>query len=161
MQTIKRIIGFFLLPVLLLFGLISCNKTDQDDVYPEIDMNAADAFPKDCDTLKIGESFVFRSIFTDNAELGSYSLDIHNNFDHHTHSSSIVECPMDPVKTPVNPFVFIREFDIPAGLTEFQASDTVVIPLGVDPGDYHLMVRLTDREGWQAIKGISVKLVEN
>lgn len=142
-------------------GLFSCGEDGKDDIYPVIDMSGSEAFPKDCDTIRIGQFFVFRTSFYDNAELGSYSLDIHNNFDHHTHSSSIVECPPDPVKTPVNPFVFIREFDIPAGLTEFQASDTVVIPPGVDPGDYHLMVRLTDREGWQAIKGISVKLVEN
>jgi hypothetical protein len=33
------------------------------------------------------------------------------------------------------------------------------VPAGVDDGDYHFMIRLTDEEGWQSIKGISVKLV--
>jgi len=158
MKTIQQISGILLLSGFLFLGLGACNKTVRDDLYPAIDMSAADAFPKDCDTLRIGESFIFRSIFTDNAVLGSYSLDIHNNFDHHSHSSSIAECPMDPVKVPDNPLVFIREYLIPQGLSRFEAIDTITIPPGVDPGDYHVMIRLTDREGWQTIKGISVKL---
>jgi hypothetical protein len=37
---------------------------------------------------------------------------------------------------------------------------TIDIPEGVDSGDYHLMVRLTDRTGWQAIRGVSIKVIE-
>ena len=54
--------------------------------------------------------------FTDNAELGSYSINIHNNFDHHSHSTEVEECNMDPVKEPVNPYVFIQDYDIPGRL---------------------------------------------
>lgn len=139
---------------------ISCNKSEKDDIYPEIDMNGPNDFPKDCDTLYLGKSFLFRATFTDNKELGAFSIDIHNNFDHHTHSSSMVECPLDPVKTPVNPLVFIGEYNIPSGSTICQAAETISIPSGVDPGDYHLMIRLTDKEGWQTIKGIAIKLVD-
>lgn len=159
MKTPTHIHPFILIPVIVFLGLSACNKTETDDIYPVIDMSVTEAFPKDCDTLYVGKSFVFRGLFTDNAELGSYSLDIHNNFDHHSHSSAIVECPLDPVKTPVNPLTFIRDYLIPDVSTRYEAIDTISIPSGVDPGDYHLMIRLTDREGWQTMKGISVKLI--
>jgi hypothetical protein len=138
----------------------SCSKTDKDDVYPGIDMTGAKDFPKDCDTVFTGESFVFHAVFTDNQDLGAYSIDIHQNFDHHTHSSSLAECSLDPVKTPVNPLIFIREYSIPGGSTRYVATDSISVPAGADPGDYHMMVRLTDREGWQTLKGISIKVIK-
>jgi len=153
--------NLFSIYTLLLMTVIalSCDKADKDDIYPVIDMQGAEAFPKDCDTIYIGETFRVSALFTDNRELGAYSIDIHNNFDHHTHSSSLVECQLDPVKVPVNPFVFIDEYSIPSGMTTYSASDNISVPAGVDPGDYHFMIRLTDREGWQTLKGISIKLL--
>ncbi len=159
MKTLTTVLPVILLSAIVFFGSNGCTKTETDTVYPVIDMSSVNAFPHDCDTLRIGESFVFRGIFTDNAELGSYSLDIHNNFDHHSHSSSIVECPLDPIKVPVNPLTFIRDYPIPDGSTRYEAIDTIAIPKGVDAGDYHLMIRVTDREGWQSVKGISVKII--
>lgn len=155
---LQRIALTLLVPVMLVPGFVSCSKSGQDDVYPVIDMSSAEAFPGYCDTIRAGETFVFRALLTDNAELGSYSLDIHNNFDHHSHSGSVEECPLGPVKVPVNPLVLIREFTIPAGLKTFEATDTIPVPQGVDPGDYHLVIRLTDREGWQTVKGIAIKV---
>ncbi len=155
--------GRFIFVMMLIVMIVitsSCNKTDNDDIYPVIDMSGTEFFPKDCDTVYAGRSFVFRAVFSDNRELGAYSIDIHNNFNHHTHSSSIVECPLDPIKTPVNPMVFIQEYPIPSGLTNYEALATIAIPSGIDPGDYHLMVRLTDREGWQSLKGISIKVLQ-
>jgi len=159
MKTKTSVLPVIMLLVIVFSGSHACKKTETDTEYPVIDMSVTEAFPKDCDTLYIGQSFVFRGLFTDNGELGSYSLDIHNNFDHHSHSSSIVECPLDPVKVPINPLTFIREYLIPDGSTRYEAIDTIAIPSGVDSGDYHLMIRLTDREGWQTVKGISVKLI--
>lgn len=149
---------FFLLLPLLLAG--ACSKTETDETYPVIDMSGNQQFPHDCDTLYIGESFAFRAMFSDNRELGAYSLDIHQNFNHHSHSSSSEQCSLDPVKTPVNPFLHIRENSIPAGSMAYQSKDSVFIPSGVDPGDYHMMVRLTDRAGWQTLRGVSVKILE-
>ena len=156
----KKQIIFWMMFLVLIVIFPSCNKSDRDDIYPVIDMSGTDSFPKDCDTVYMGRSYVFRAVFTDNRELGAYSIDIHNNFDHHTHSSSIVECPLDAVKTPVNPLLFIQEYLIPSGLTTYEASVAIPIPSGIDPGDYHLMVRLTDLEGWQSLKGISIKVLQ-
>jgi hypothetical protein len=61
-------------------------------------------------------------------------------------------------KTPVKPFLFIQNYNIPAGLKQHEATAQIVVPADVDPGDYHFMIRLTDKEGWQTIKGLSIKI---
>ncbi len=141
--------------------LLSCLKEERDDELPEIIMSGAGHFPKNCDTLYLGESFTFRARFTDNVELGSYSIDIHHNFDHHSHSTEMSDCPLDPKKTPVNPFLFIEQYDIPEGKKEHDVNQVISIPADVDYGDYHLMVCLTDKTGWQAIKGLIIKILAN
>lgn len=150
-------IAFFILATIILVAG-SCNKEERDDEKPVIDMTQG--FPQNCDTVYRGETFMFRAVFTDNVELGAYSLDIHHNFDHHSHSTELVECPLDPVKQPENPMLFIRQFEIPAGLKFYEAEAEIAIPEDVDTGDYHFMVRLTDKTGWQTIRGISIKIWE-
>ncbi len=151
-----------ILVLLLSLLTIQCSDNDDkiDDEKPSIDLTAADAFPKNCDTLHIGETFHFRALFTDNMELGSFNLDIHHNFDHHSHSTEVTECQLSPEKEPVNPWLFIKEYDIADGLKEYQADITITVPDDVDPGDYHFMVKVTDAEGWEALKGLSIKLKE-
>lgn len=146
--------------ILIIAFALSCEKEDRDTELPEIIMTGAEHFPQNCDTVYIGESFTLRALFTDNYELGSYSIDIHQNFDHHSHSTDMANCQMDPVKPAVNPFLFIEQFDIPEGQREYNANREIDIPEGADSGDYHLMVRLTDRTGWQAIRGVSIKVIE-
>jgi Domain of unknown function (DUF4625) len=157
----KKIISTGLLLAVILL-LSNCSKDKDapiDTTYPEINITAADAFPKQCSVVKRGEKIVFRAALSDNAELGSLSLDIHHNFDHHTHSTEVESCAPDPVKSPVTPFLFIQSFPIPAGLKVYQPAIEVAIPANVDPGDYHFMIRLTDKEGWQTLKGLSIKII--
>jgi hypothetical protein len=148
--------------ILLVVAILSagCNPDDHDDELPLIDMTAAGAFPKNCVTVYRGEPVVFRAVFTDNAELGSFSLEMHHNFDHHTHSTDAEQCATDPVKTPVSPFRWIENYTIPKGLQHYEAVATINIPEGVDTGMYHLTIRLTDAAGWQTFKGISVRIAE-
>ncbi len=134
----------------------ACEEIDSE--VPVIDMSGDTAFPKNCVTVYRGETFTFNARFTDNIELGSFSIEMHNNFDHHTHSTSVVECELEPIKTAVNPLLFIKEFSIPDNLTEYSASVSIHIPGDVDTGDYHFMIRLTDKSGWQTFKGISLKI---
>ena len=152
----KRLI-FLLAPLLLIY--FSCGN-DIDDVHPEIDISIQGGFPQNCDTIYLGQAFTFLALFTDNVELGSYSLEIHNNFDHHTHSTEANPCPYDPDKDPVNPWFFLQQFDIPVGSSSFTAQQTINVPGDVDPGDYHFQIRLTDHEGWQTLKGLSIKILE-
>jgi hypothetical protein len=160
MKAIK--ILSFLLILLVIFN--SCNKDEIDKEKPVIDLSIQGAFPVNCDTLYFGESFTVKMRFSDNVELGSFSIDIHQNFDHHSHSTEVTECTLDPVKTPVNPFVFIQDYDIPAGLSEYVTDVTISVPSACcglyDEGDYHFFISMTDHEGWSTQKGLSVKILK-
>lgn len=146
-------------------AVVSCSDHNVDDVKPIIDLSIAEAFPVNCDTLYLGESFVFKAKLTDNRELGSYSIEIHHNFDHHAHSTEVTACSFSPKKEAVNPFHLIRDFEIAPGLKELIVSDTIIIPQSnsmgaIDLGDYHFYISLIDKEGWSAKKGLSVKLTK-
>lgn len=160
MKTIKN--AFALLSFLFLFH--SCNSDDNnngvDNEKPVIDFTVENAFPTSCATVTKGQSFIFKARFTDNLELGSYSLDIHNNFNHHSHDTEVASCNMEPVKTPVNPFTRISTHTIEEGLIEYIAQQEITIPEDIDPGDYHFMIKLTDKQGWSSMKGISFKITE-
>ncbi len=133
--------------------------TEIDDIYPEIDIAFAGSFPQNCDTLQRGQSFTVVAKLSDNKELGSYSVDLHNNFDHHNHTTEIDDCVMGEDQVAVNPFLYIQSYNIPAGSTEFTTNLQIDIPADVDAGDYHFMIRVTDKEGWQTMKGLSLKII--
>lgn len=147
--------------LLLMVFMSNCSKEKTepiDTIYPEINVNFSDAFPKQCSEIKRGEKFLFKVSLSDNKELGSLNLDIHHNFDHHTHSTELEACEMSPVKQAVKPFLLLKNIAIPPGMKTYKASAEIVVPADVDAGDYHFMIRLTDKEGWQTIKGLSIKI---
>jgi hypothetical protein len=152
----KQIIPYIL--ACFLCGACAGNDDSKDMEKPLIEMSAAHAFPQNCDILYRGEMYTFRAIFTDNQELGNYTIEVHNNFDHHSHSTDNVECDADPRKTPVNPFVYNQDFAIPAGEVYFEAQNLFTLPADIDTGDYHFMIRLTDKAGWQQLTAISLKI---
>ena len=156
----KKQFIFIVLTIATLFSACKkdSNKEAIDTEYPEINITSANAFPKQCSTVKRGEKFMFRAQLSDNAQLGSVSVDIHHNFDHHTHSTEVESCGLDPIKTPVKPFLLIQAYPISAGLKAYEVQQEITVPTDIDPGDYHFMIRLTDKEGWQTIKGLSIKI---
>lgn len=156
--------NLFVVIFAVLWLFVGCERQTIDTEKPVIDLTAADAFPLSCDTLYFGESFQVHLLLSDNIELGSYSIDIHNNFDHHSHSTEVTECNIDPVKTAVNPFTFIDDYDIDKGLKAYQTNLSITIPTGnatglFDDGDYHFFISLTDKEGWSVQKGLSIKIL--
>lgn len=157
----KKISAWPYLTLALFLLWNSCGSDgDKDDQLPVIDMTGENDFPQNCTTVYRGEDFTFQATFTDNAALGSFSIDIHNNFDHHTHSTDAEDCDLDAVKDAVNPFLSIEQYDLEDGLTTYQATVVITVPEDVDTGDYHFMVKLTDAEGWQALRGISFKIAD-
>jgi len=155
---------FFRKALIVLLISAGCSPMEIDDQMPVVDLSLDGAFPISCDTLYQGESFTWQVRFTDNVELGSYSLEIHHNFDHHAHSTELVSCELDPVKEAVNPFHTIMDFEIPLGSREYIVNETLSIPLSdgngeLDTGDYHFFIHLTDREGWSTQKGLSIKIL--
>ncbi len=143
---------------LLMLGCSSDDDNDKDLDKPSIDMSGSNASPQNCVILYRGESFPFRAIFSDTQELGNYNIEIHNNFDHHSHSTDNVECDLEPKKNPIKAFVYNQDYSIPAGKTIFDADIEIAIPADVDTGDYHFMVRVTDKAGWQELKAVSLKI---
>jgi hypothetical protein len=152
--------------VLLLLALIAaCHKVEVDDQKPVIDLNFEGAAPLPCDTLKAGDTLKVRLRMTDNFELGSFRIDIHHNFDHHSHSTEVINCQLDPKKPATNPFVFIGVYDIPPGKRMYEALVKIPIPVQnengfLQDGDYHFFVSLTDQTGWSSNKGFGIKLVQ-
>ncbi|PLX19146.1 MAG: hypothetical protein C0599_11280 [Salinivirgaceae bacterium] len=155
-----RISEILIFIVFLVVSLSGCKKNDDtDQTPPTIDISAIDAFPKHCDTLYRGETFTFIATFTDNEGLGSYSLDIHNNFDHHSHTTELQECELWPVQTPINPYFLIEGYEIPNAPQTITTHLEITIPIDIDQGDYHFMIRVVDVNGWQDMKGLSIKIL--
>ena len=150
--------------LMLLCALSACGSDDDEETkdmtYPVINTTDIVAVPTDCQVFKRGDVIPLNVLFTDDTELGSYNVEIHNNFDHHTHSTSSIECSMDAKKEPKKPWIYNQDFDIPSGQKTFTARHDIAIPSDIDTGDYHFMVRLTDRAGWQQIHAVAIKITE-
>ena len=140
--------------------LVSCTETEIDEEKPTITVNYAGGFPQTCENFRLGQSYAIKAKVTDNLELASYSIEMHHNFDHHTHDDQQGSCQLEPVTTPVNPFVFSSSERISEGLTSYELEIDLIIPDGVDTGDYHLALSVTDVTGWQARTSVDVKIVE-
>lgn len=155
-----KIPKLILIIILFAAAFSSCKEDeDVDQTAPIIDISAIEAFPKQCDTLYRGETFTFIATFSDNEALGSYSLDIHNNFDHHSHTTEWEECELWPEQTPLNPYLLIEGYEIPDSPQTFTTHLEITIPNDVDQGDYHFMIRVVDVNGWQALRGLSIKIL--
>lgn len=153
MRRIKN----FLYTIIPLCALCACSGSDM--TYPVI-TSIGVPNPIDCQVYKRGEDIKFSYVFTDDTELGNFNIEIHNNFDHHTHGTSSSECKWEAKKKAVNPWVFSQDYVIPAGQATYEANFDIHIPVDVDPGDYHFMIRLTDRAGWQQLKAMGIKVTE-
>ena len=152
-----------ILSLILLCALSACGSSDDDEeskdmTYPVINTTDIVAVPTDCQVFKRGDVIPFNYLFTDDTELGAYNIEIHNNFDHHTHSTAAGDCELDEKRSPENPWVFNQDYTIPVGHTLYFAKIDIPIPADIDAGDYHFMIRLTDRAGWQQLKSVSIKI---
>ncbi|KQM69403.1 hypothetical protein ASE74_05230 [Pedobacter sp. Leaf216] len=155
MKTKQLLIA--LLTVATVFSACKKDTEEIDTEYPSIDLTGS-AFPQQCAIIKKGEKFIFKATLNDNVELGSVSVDVHHNFDHHSHSTEVNDCNLGAVKQPVNPFLLIKDFPVPSGLKTYDIAQEIIVPANIDAGDYHFLIRLTDKTGWQTLKGISIKI---
>lgn len=147
----------------LLVLAASCSDSDDSEIdteKPTISVNYSGGFPQACEELQRGQTYTFKAQVTDNVALSAYSLDIHNNFDHHTHDDQGAQCELDDVKTAVNPMIYMENFSIPEGGTSYEISISITIPEDVDVGDYHCSYSVTDATGWQSRTSVDIKIVE-
>ncbi len=145
---------------MLLCVLCACSSDDGDQQPPVISDQGITANPIDCQQYHRGDTIPFHYVMTDNEELGAYNIEVHNNFDHHTHAGSSVECPMDPDKDVKHPWVFNKDYKIPAGLKSYDARQDIAVPDTIDTGDYHFMIRVTDQSGWQEYHSVAIKIID-
>lgn len=148
------------LVILLLASCSSDDDTDKDEQKPTITINYDDGFPKACTELVKGQTYVFRAKVTDNKALASYSLDIHNNFDHHTHDDQGAVCDLDPEKQAINPLIFMENFPIENSPTSYEIKIDITIPNDIDTGDYHCQYSVIDETGWHSKTSIDIKIIE-
>ncbi|MFV0566945.1 MAG: DUF4625 domain-containing protein [Flavobacteriaceae bacterium] len=158
MKNLSKITAFIF--VLSVFMACSSDDSDKDETKPTISVNYNEGFPQACAELERGKTYNFKAMVTDNTELAAYSLDIHNNFDHHTHDDQGAQCEQAPIKQAVNPMIYMENFSIESGLTSYEINITVTIPNDVDTGDYHCAYSVTDKTGWQNRTSVGIKIME-
>lgn len=149
-----------MLPILLIVSCSSDDNINKDEEKPTISINYSEGFPQGCTLLTRGETYNFRAKVTDNKSLASYSIDIHNNFDHHTHDDQITECDLEDVKQAINPLIFIENYPIENELTSYEINIPITIPNDIDAGDYHCAYSITDETGWQARTSIDIQIIK-
>lgn len=157
----KKIL-FCLTAVAALFDMVACSSNDdvvKDTQLPTITDQGITANPVDCQVYNRGEVIPFRYRFTDNEELGNYNIEIHNNFDHHTHGTQGKSCdPDETERNAKNAFYYNQDFSIPRGSKAYDASQEILIPATVEPGDYHFVICVTDQTGNQQLRVIAIKI---
>lgn len=152
---------FYFLSITIL--LAACSGSDSieiDEEKPTISIDYTDGFPQGCTSLTKGETYNFRAMVTDNQELAAYSIDIHHNFDHHTHDDQVAECSLEDTKTAVNPLIFIENYTIEEGGTNYEINVSITVPDDVDTGDYHCAFSVTDATGWQSRTSVDIKIID-
>lgn len=143
--------------------MTSCSSDDsinKDEEKPTISINYTEGFPQACQELVKGETYIFKAQVSDNKALAAYSLNIHHNFDHHTHDDQGAQCDLGAIKEANNPFIFIENYSIDNAVTLYEINISVTIPNDIDTGDYHCAYSVTDETGWQNRTSIDIKIIE-
>lgn len=155
------------LVMLLLVTFFSCSKDKDGDVgkdltKPTVTLNYEGGFPTSCVELKRGQKFTVKAKISDNVGLDSYAIDIHNNFDHHTHDNQGSKCKLEPIKNATKQtFKFLENYTIKNKPKDYEISQTIAIPADSDTGDYHCSISVTDVTGWSVNTSVDIKIVEN
>lgn len=145
---------------LFLNSCSSDSDTIKDEEKPTISINYSGGFPQACESLQRGETYTFKAMITDNEALASYSLDLHHNFDHHTHDDQGATCSLEPTKEAVNPLIYMESFSLNDRPKEYEIEIEITIPEDIDTGDYHSSFSVTDETGWQSRTSADIKIVE-
>ena len=165
----KTNIFMSLMLTLIITAFTACNNSQKDLTPPLIDN--ASFLPANCDIYYQGDTILVHFLCTDDTELGNFNIEIHNNFDHHTHSTDAEDCEgehqheegaeHEHEHSSEGWVCFINGApQIPAGSTEYTADLEIPVPKDATEGDYHFMLRLTDQAGWQSLKAVSIHIEE-
>jgi len=126
-----------------LLGVVSCDENSDpiDTTAPSIEMGD----PLSGESFEAGNSVHFEASFSDDIELGAYKIDIHNNFDGHSHGR-VAGTNEDP---DLLKWSLSESFDFDPGLrnSDVHLHDELEIPQNTMAGPYHFIVSAVDRSG--------------
>lgn len=130
----------------LLFLATACTKGDV--TKPTITLIE----PEEGQLIQIGDDhgMHFEMDLEDDEALGSYKIDIHNNFDNHGHG-----------KDTTTAFTFSKSYDLDHQRNAHIHHHDIVIPANATPGKYHLMVYCTDEAGNESHLARNIELSHN
>jgi len=132
----KNIVLVFLLSSFVLFSCKKEKKEELDNQKPSITVNK----PINNFVSKGGSDFEIDIVFKDNMNLSQYKLEIHSNFDGHTHGKTDGEATVP------------WEWDTIVNISgkEHQAKFKIKVPMNITAGNYHFLAMCTDAVGYEA-----------
>lgn len=120
-------------------SLVSCSKDGGDTTKPEINLTS----PAEGATLGTDGDVHFEMELSDDVALGSYKVEIHSNFDGHTHAS-VTRSDSDETTA----FSYNNTWsDIEGQRNATIHHHEIIIPADATHGDYHFIVYCTDAAG--------------
>jgi len=132
----------------------SCKRDEADTEAPVISVSG----PEADEVLFIGSEIHFEVDFSDNTELKSYKVDIHSNFDGHSHKGGLADSVAWSFQKSWNfdagqrnAHVHHHEIAIP---TEFEGK-------AISQGDYHFMIYCTDASGNETWTAVAVQIMKS
>lgn len=153
MKTISylSVVSVMILSVLF----VSCSDDDKlgDTTKPVITLNA----PAEGASLKPGTHIHFDMDLADDVMLGSYKVEIHNNFDGHDHTKAAVRAETGGT----TPFAYNNSWDVSGQKNIHIHHHDIEIPANATEGNYHLMVYCTDAAGNESYIARNIVLDEH
>ncbi len=143
-----------LLTAIFAASLISCSETG-DTTKPVINLIS----PTDGEAVAAdGEGMHFEMELSDDKGLAAYKIEIHSNFDGHSHS---VAARSEDDSETVD-FYYNNTWDDIAGqLNATVHHHEIVIPTDATHGDYHFIVYCTDEAGNESYVVSSIEIGED
>ncbi len=162
----KKIKYISALSVISLFVLGSCSSDSSVDTEkPVIILNA----PEEGAKLAAGSDIHFDMEVSDNVALGSYNIDIHDDFDGHNHgteSTSVLKNVVQNIDesqenaTRVS-FVYNHTWtDIVGKRNDHVHHHEIVIAKDAKRGKYHFVVKVLDKAGNQSMEFRTIEIVD-
>ncbi len=133
--------------VLVLLSFNACSSDDGDTTKPVINLIS----PAEGADLRVGnqDGIHLEMDLEDNENLASYKIDIHSNFDGHTHKA----------EGETTAFSFSKSWNV-TGKNAHIHHHEIIIPENATHGKYHLMVYCVDAAGNESYVARNITLSE-
>lgn len=154
----KTIAYLSIVSVMMLSTLfVSCSDDEKqgDTTKPVITLNA----PTEGAILKPGSHIHFDMDLEDDVMLGSYKVEIHNNFDGHGHTKASADEEEETSDT--TPFTYNNSWNVSGQKNIHIHHHEIEIPSNATEGNYHLMVYCTDAAGNESYIARNIVLAEH